>query len=137
MTQFHPDSVPPDVLETAQQLLEPRPMRRGSVSERYIKCGKPGCSCGEDPQARHGPYSSLTRAVAGKTSSRYLSPDQAEKAGEQGQAAHEFRQRLEAYWQACERWADRELEAEPRAEALEKKGSKKRSSKKSARKSKP
>jgi hypothetical protein len=111
-------------------------MRRGSVSERYIKCSKPGCPCGEDAQARHGPYTSLTRAVAGKTSSRYLSPKQAEKAGQQVQAAHEFRQRLEAYWEACERWADRELEAEPRAEALEKKGSRRRSSKKSARKSK-
>jgi hypothetical protein len=136
MTRPHLDSVPQDVVETAQLLLHPRPMRRGSVSERYIKCSKPGCPCGEDAQARHGPYTSLTRAVAGKTSSRYLSPKQAEKAGQQVQAAHEFRQRLEAYWEACERWADRELEAEPRAEALEKKGSRRRSSKKSARKSK-
>ena len=53
------------------------------------------------------------------------------------EAAHEFRQRLEAYWQACERWADQELDAAPRAEALKKKGSKRRSSKKSARKRRP
>ena len=75
--------------------------------------------------------------MAGKTLSRYLSPEQAEKVSQQIEAAHEFRQRLEAYWQACERWADEQLEAEPRAEALEKKGSKRRSNKKSARKSKP
>ena len=45
------------------------------------------------------------------------------------EAAHEFRQQLEAYWQACERWADQELDAAPRAEALKKGGSKRRSSK--------
>ena len=72
MTLPNPDSVPQDVLEAAQQLSPPRPMRRGSVSARYVKCGKKGCPCGEDPQARHGPYPSLTRAVAGQTRSRYL-----------------------------------------------------------------
>ena len=137
MTPPSPDSMPQDVLEAAQQLSFPCPMRRGSVSARYVKCSKPGCACGEDPQARHGPYASWTRTVAGKTLSRYLSPEQAEKVSQQIEAAHEFRQRLEAYWQACERWADEQLEVEPRAEALEKKGSKRRSNKKSARKSKP
>ena len=137
MTLPNPDSVPQDVLEAAQQLSPPRPMRRGSVSARYVKCGKKGCPCGEDPQARHGPYPSLTRAVAGKTRSRYLNPEEAEKATEQVEAAHEFRQQLEAYWQACERWADQELDAAPRAEALKKGGSKRRSSKKSAGKRRP
>ena len=45
-------------------------MRRGSLSERYVKCSKPGCPCATDPQARHGPYVSLTRAVEGQTQSR-------------------------------------------------------------------
>ena len=124
MTLPNPDSVPQDVLEAAQQLSPPRPMRRGSVSARYVKCGKKGCPCGEDPQARHGPYPSLTRAVAGQTRSRYLSPEEAQKATEQVEAAHEFRQRLEAYCQACERWADQELDAAPRAEALKKRAPK-------------
>jgi hypothetical protein len=52
-------------------------MRRGSLSERTVKCGKPGCRCGEDPDARHGPYFSLTRAVKGKTRSRFLISEQA------------------------------------------------------------
>ena len=65
MTLPNPDSVPQDVLEAAQQLSPPRPMRRGSVSARYVKCGKKGCPCGEDPQARHGPYPSLTRGGSG------------------------------------------------------------------------
>ena len=55
MTPPSPDSMPQDVLKAAQQLSSPRPMRRGSVSARHVKCSKPGCACGEDPQARHGP----------------------------------------------------------------------------------
>ncbi len=51
-------------------------MRRGSLSERTIKCSKPGCGCGHDPNARHGPYFSLTRAVEGKTRSRFLTAEQ-------------------------------------------------------------
>ena len=31
-------TVPPDVRRLADQLAQPRPMRRGSVSERYAKC---------------------------------------------------------------------------------------------------
>lgn len=86
-------------------------MRRGSLSQRTIKCSKPGCACGQDPKARHGPYYSLTRAVAGKTQSRFLSPEQATLARQQIEAGQQFRNQLEAYWQGCETWADSELEA--------------------------
>jgi hypothetical protein len=34
----------------------PTPMRRGSPSERYVKCSKPGCACAERLTARHDPY---------------------------------------------------------------------------------
>jgi hypothetical protein len=65
-------------------------MRRGSVSERTMKCGKAGCPCQEDPKARHGPYYdySLTPPMAGKTHSRYLSPEQAELAQQQIEQGH-------------------------------------------------
>jgi hypothetical protein len=52
-------------------------MRRGSLSERTIKCSKPGCACAKDPKARHGPYHSLTLAVEGKTRSRFLTAEEA------------------------------------------------------------
>ena len=39
------------------------------------------------------------------------------------EAGREFRQQVEAYWGACEQWADAELEPTPAAEAAEKKGS--------------
>ena len=73
-----PTEVPSSLRELAAVLSQPKPMRRGSVSERTMKCGKAGCPCQGDPKARHGPYYSLTRPMAGKTHSRYLSPEQAE-----------------------------------------------------------
>jgi hypothetical protein len=86
-------------------------MRRGSLSERYVKCSKPGCLCAERSQARHGPYYSLTRTVAGRTQSRFLSAEQALIARRQVAAGRQFRRQVDAYWEACERWADAQLAA--------------------------
>src|SRR6266853_1571420 len=55
-----PTEVPSSLRELAAVLSQPKPMRRGSVSERTMKCGKAGCPCQEDPKARHGPYYRLT-----------------------------------------------------------------------------
>jgi len=63
--------VPAVIRESAEKLAESRPMRRGSVSERYMKCGRKECRCQHDVKARHGPYYSITRAKGGKTKSRY------------------------------------------------------------------
>ena len=132
-------SVPPKVQAAAAALAEPRPMRRGSLSERYMKCGKGGCPCGEKAEARHGPYFSLTRAVGGKTSSRYLTTQQGEIARQQIEAGQEFRTQVEDYWQACEAWADSGLEsagADARKAEDEKKGSKRTSKRRSRPRSK-
>jgi hypothetical protein len=102
--------VPGRVRALADQLAAPAPMRRGSLSERYVKCSKPGCRCADDPAARHGPYYSLTRGVAGRTQSRLLSTAQAGVARRQVEAGRHFRQQVEAYWAACEAWADAQLD---------------------------
>ena len=105
-------------------------MRRGSLSERFMKCSKPGCACAEDPDARHGPYYSLTRAVEGRTRSRLVSAGQAKIVGMQVAAGQEFRKHVEAYWQACEQWADAQLDApEAASQEAAKKGASKRRSK--------
>ena len=65
------EPIPTVVRKLAKELAEPTPMRRGSVSERFMKCGQKECRCQHDPQARHGPYFSLTRSEEGKTRSRY------------------------------------------------------------------
>ncbi len=134
-----PDSTP----TVPFSLSEPVPLRRGSLSERFVKCGKPACPCAKDPKARHGPYFSLTRAVGGRTQSRFLSAAQATLAGRQIERGQQFRSEVDHFWKRCEQEADRELsnpEAAPQ-EAAKKGGSKRRSKPRSepppSRKSKP
>lgn len=51
----------------------------GSVIERYTVCGTPSCRCHADPPVRHGPYFQYTRKVAGKTLTRRLDLQQAQR----------------------------------------------------------
>jgi hypothetical protein len=119
--------VPEPVRDLAAQLAEPTPMRRGSFTERYVKCHKPGCRCAEDPTARHGPYASLTRGIGGQTQSRWLTAEQGEVARRQVAAGQRFRAAVEAYWSACEAWADVQLTV-PTAPAAGQKGGSRRPS---------
>lgn len=130
--------VPPRVRQIASDLAQPRPMRRGSVSDRTIRCGKPGCACAGDPKARHGPYHSLTQAVDGKTRSRFLTAEQAAVAQQQVAAGRQFRALIDDYWEACEEWADTQLQFPPTASSGEakKRGSRRNSKARSSRKSK-
>jgi hypothetical protein len=48
----------------------------GTLIERHVRCGKPGCRCHADPPALHGPYWQWTRKVAGKTVTRLVPDDQ-------------------------------------------------------------
>ena len=130
-------TVPSTVRALATQLAEPRPMRRGSVSERFVKCNRPGCLCTERPDARHGPYYSLSRVVNGKTRSRWLSAEQAAVVRAQVAVGRQLRQQVDAYWDVCEHWADTQVtppEAASR-EAVKKGASKKPSTSKSSPKS--
>lgn len=52
------------------------PCLPGSVVVRTGRCGKPACSCHDDPPRLHGPFRSWTRKIAGKTATRLLSADQ-------------------------------------------------------------
>ncbi len=127
-------SMPKRVLELVRELAKPKPMRRGSLSIQYVKCNKPGCPCGERPEARHGPYTSVVRTVGGKTRSQRVPAVKAEVLRRQVEAGQQFRRRIEAYWHACEQWADEELRAPERAltEEGKKKGSKKHSTRRSS-----
>jgi hypothetical protein len=48
----------------------------GSIVERLMRCGRPGCACKADPPVLHGPYHQWSRKIDGKTVSRYLSEEQ-------------------------------------------------------------
>ena len=129
-----PEILPETVRKAVERLSQPRPMRRGSLGQRWLKCGKPNCRCATREEARHGPYFSLTRTVAGRTQSRRLTALQAERARQQVVAGREFRRQVEAYWQACERWADSELvDTEAGTGASVEKGGSSRSSRPSSR----
>ncbi len=132
------DDLPSSVREIASRLAAPKPMRRGSLSVRYVKCGKPGCPCAVDPEARHGPYTSVVRTVGGQTQSRRVPSEQTEVLRQQIVTGQHFRKEVEAYWEACEQWADSELDSNEAApEAVAKKGaSKKPSTRKSSPRSK-
>jgi hypothetical protein len=129
----NPTTLPPQVAELSAALSQPRPMRRGSINERRMKGGQANCACQRDPEARHGPYYTLTQAAGGKTRSRYVAAEQIPLLRRQLEAGREFRQQVEAYWDACERWADAELGQTPTAEGAEKKGSRRASAKRSGK----
>lgn len=107
------------------QLGDAIPMRRGSLTERFVKCSRPGCPCADDPDARHGPYVSLTRSVGRTTRTRLIPPERAETVRRQIEVGRQFRDATELYWVACERLADAEVER--LAPAGEKGGSVRRS----------
>ena len=119
---------PVAVMNLARQLSEPKSMRRGTLSVQYLRCNKPGCACAERAGARHGPYYRVVRVVEGKTRSRHASAAQADLLREQVEAGQQFREHVEAYWQACEQWADAQLDTPVAAspEAAKKGGSKRR-----------
>jgi hypothetical protein len=51
----------------------------GTILKRMKVCGKPGCRCAKDPDARHGPYFEWGHMVGGKLVHRVVSPEQAAK----------------------------------------------------------
>lgn len=50
---------------------------QGSITTRWMACGKVACRCTHDPAARHGPYHAWTYKRRGKTVCVYLTPEQA------------------------------------------------------------
>lgn len=121
-----PDStpIPDEVIALASEISRPQPMRRATLTKRFMKCNKPGCACTKDRAARHGPYYSLTQRVEGCTRTRYIQPEQVEQVERQIEDGKRFRQKIEAFWQACQRWADAEIAGETAAaQAAEKRGS--------------
>lgn len=53
----------------------------GTVMTRSLPCGKSGCRCKADPPQLHGPYHQWTRKIDGKTVTRWLSTEEAERYG--------------------------------------------------------
>jgi hypothetical protein len=62
-----------------RELLALGPVHPGSITEQYNVCGQPGCRC-KDPKhpQKHGPYDQLSFTWRGKSSTRFLRPEQVE-----------------------------------------------------------
>ncbi len=118
----------------AAQFADPTPMRRGSLTERRVKCSRPGCPRRQSRDARHGPYFSWTRTVAGTTHTRLIPAAQVETVRRQIAAGREFRDATELYWAACEHLADTALAQEVTAAAGREKGGSARRSRRILRK---
>ena len=51
----------------------------GSLARRFMRCGKTNCRCKAEPPVLHGPDGHWTRTIAGKTHSRTLTEEQAQR----------------------------------------------------------
>jgi hypothetical protein len=75
-----------------EQLTAVGDFRRGSISENWRRCGKPGCRrCAEPGSRGHGPRWLWTRTVPGRgTVGRQLRPDEVDKVRGELAAYEEF-----------------------------------------------
>jgi hypothetical protein len=55
-----------------EQILQIGFTMEGSLSKRYLTCGKPLCRCLHDPSHRHGPYYQLTWKRNGRTVAQFI-----------------------------------------------------------------
>jgi hypothetical protein len=75
-----------DILQQARQRIariraainEMEYLSSGTLLRRMKVCGKPGCRCADNPDARHGPYYEWGHMKGGKLVHRMVTPEQAE-----------------------------------------------------------
>lgn len=108
----------------------PGDLRRGSLTERYVPCGKKGCHCAKPGSKGHGPKYSLTWKINGKTRTKYFSAAQAELVQKQIENRKQFNLLAQKLLTINEEICDLRLEQEE----AEKPDSKKNSPKQSKRK---
>jgi len=102
------------IAQVQRQLRALGPLHPGSISEQYNVCGQPGCHC-KDPKnpQKHGPYDQLSFTWGGKSSTRFLRPEQVEP----------MRQKVANYKRLRElvhEWVNLEIERERAERAKEK-----------------
>lgn len=94
------------ITEIKRQLLALGPLHPGSVSQQYNICGTPGCRC-KDPRhpRKHGPYFQLSYTRRGRSSTRFVRPDQAAAIRQKVANHRRFRQLIQ-------QWIDLAVESE-------------------------
>ena len=74
-----------------QEFVSVGDLRPGSLTRRFLQCGKPRCRCRRDGATGHGPYWSLTFKVQGKTVTRSIPKTAVERTREQIAEHRRFR----------------------------------------------
>lgn len=119
-----------------QQLADIGDMRQGTLTERYLKCGKLGCRCAKEDDYKHGPHFSLTKGVNGKTVTRTIPKRAVESTKAQIKEFQEFRRLNQCLLEVSEEICDAKLVEGESGDTDQKKLSKKFSKLKSSEKSK-
>jgi hypothetical protein len=96
------------------RLTQQGPMHPGSLGEQYNVCGKAGCRC-KDPKKpqRHGPYYQLSYTWRGKSTTRFVRPEQVASMQRKVSNYKRFRELVNE-------WVDLEVEREQAERAQEK-----------------
>jgi len=97
-----------------QQLTALGPMHPGSLSQQYNVCGKPDCRC-KDPRhpQKHGPYYQLSFSWRGKSTTRFVRPEQLRAMRQKVARYQRFRELVNA-------WVDLEVAREQAERTQEK-----------------
>jgi hypothetical protein len=112
-----------------ERLTEIGDMRQGTLTERFRKCGKPGCKCAENETYSHGPSFSLTKSVKKKTVTRIIPKEAVELTKEQISRFQEFRRLSQEYLAVNEEICEVKLSKPGEVNDRDQKKTSKRSSK--------
>ena len=85
----------------------------GTLHTRMKVCGKPGCRCAQDPQARHGPYYEWGHMIGGKLVHRMVTPAQAELLQHAIDNHRRAKQLMREWEEQTERLIDLEVPRQP------------------------
>ena len=85
----------------------------GTLLMRMKVCGKPGCRCAQDPQARHGPYYEWGHMIGGKLVHRMVTPAQAELLQHAIDNHRRAKQLMREWEEQTERLIDLEVPRQP------------------------
>lgn len=84
LRQFKGETAEAEYRELKRRIAELGWARPGSVTRRFMPCGRPTCRCTAKPPQLHGPYCQWSHKIGGKTVSLRLSEEQARLALEWG-----------------------------------------------------
>jgi hypothetical protein len=72
-------------------------LRPGSLSTQYNVCGSPNCKCKADPPQKHGPYYQVSFSRKGRSSTKFVKPEDVPTIREQLQNYERMKQLVDQW----------------------------------------